>query len=249
MVYKQIADDLRARIATGQLAPGDEVPTEAELAQRWHSSRGPVRNALATLRLEGLIETTRGRPARVRERKAHQAVDVSIPFTRWALEMGAAPGALTQEVSLRRADAAKAAQLRIDEGAPVVDVLRLRLLDGRPTMLERLTYVEAAGRMLFDADLDAISITALLDRNGFPSMSIDHEIDAVAADDTDARLLEVAAGSPILRLQRVTRGPDGTTFEASDERYRSDIVRFTVSASGSSRDGDAYLRALGSGNA
>jgi GntR family transcriptional regulator len=246
VVYKQIADDLRSRIVNGQLSPGEDVPTEAELAQQWSTSRGPIRNALAALRQEGLIETTRGRPARVRTRKAHQAVDVSIPFTRWATDIGAAPGAQTQEVSLRKADAEKAAALDIPEGASVVDVLRLRLLDGRPTMLERLTYIEPVGRLLFGVDLDTVSITEYLISHGQGSASVDHEIDAVAADDVDARLLEVPVGSPLLRLRRVSRDAEGRTIEASDDRYLSDIVRFTVAASGRSRQGDAYVRPLGS---
>ncbi|QHC60938.1 UTRA domain-containing protein [Rathayibacter sp. VKM Ac-2760] len=244
-MYKTIADDLRQSIASGRLAPGDDVPTEGELAARWDTSRGPVRNALAALRHEGLIETTRGRPSRVIERKTQQAVDVSIPFTRWARSIGADPGALTQQVSLRRSDAAQAELLGIPEGELVVDVLRLRSLDGRPTMLERLTFIESAGRNLFDVDLDTVSITEFLESCGWKSAEVDHEIDAVAADDTDARLLQLAPGAPVLRLHRTTRDADGRTFEASDDRYRSDIVRFTVSATGRRRDGEHFIRPVG----
>lgn len=232
MVYKQIADDLRLRIASGELAPGDVVPTEGQLAEQWQTSRGPIRNALAELRHEGLIETARGRPARVASRKAGQAVDVSIPFTRWARDLGAAPGAQTQEITLRRASASIAGELEIAEGELVVDVVRLRLLDGRPTMLERLTYIEPVGRLLFDADLDAVSITEFLASRGVETADVVHEIDAVAADDLDAALLGLPPGAPLLRLHRVARDRSGRTFETSDERYRSDIVRFTVAAPG-----------------
>lgn len=245
VVYKDIADDLRELITSGQLAPGSDVPTEAELAIRWQTSRGPIRNALATLRAEGLIETTRGRPARVLERKTNQPVDVSVPFTRWAREIGAVPGARTQEVTLRRADPEKAELLGIAAGDPIVDVLRLRLLDDRPTMIERLTFIEPVGRLLFDVDLDAVSITEYLDSHGFGYLDVDHEIDAVAADDVDSELLDVDPGWPILRLHRVSRDGGGRVFEASDDRYRSDIVRFTVAASGRSRTGDHFVRPLG----
>lgn len=245
-VYDKIADEIRAQIANGDLAPGDAVPTEAELALRWATSRGPIRNALAALRQEGLIETSRGRPARVATRKANQAVDVSIPFTRWAQNIGAVPGARTQELSIRRADADKAGLLNIAIGDPVVDVLRLRLLDNRPTMLERLTYIEPVGRHLFGVDLDSISITEYLGDKGFGYAGVDHEIDAIAADETDSDLLRVAQGTPILRLRRISYDAEGRTFEASDDRYLSDQVRFTVSASGRSRQGDAYVRPLGS---
>lgn len=231
-VYKQIADDLRRRIASGELAPGVAVPTEGQLAEQWQTSRGPIRNALAELRLEGLIETARGRPARVAARKAGQAVDVSIPFTRWARDLGAEPGARTQEVSLHRASASVAADLEISEGELVVDVVRLRLLDGRPTMLERLTYIEPVGRLLFDADLDAVSITEFLASRGVVTAEVVHEIDAVAADALDATLLELSPSAPLLRLHRVAKDAGGRTFESSDERYRSDIVRFTVAAPG-----------------
>ncbi|WP_235522619.1 MULTISPECIES: GntR family transcriptional regulator [unclassified Plantibacter] len=245
MLYVQIADDLRRKIVSGELSPGDDVPSEGELAELWRSSRGPIRNALATLRNEGLIETRRGRPARVAERKAQQAADVSIPFTRWAESMGTTPGARTQEVSLRRADEEKAAALGIAVGDPIVEVVRLRLLDGRPTMLERLTFIEEVGRALFDVDLDTVSITEYLNGRGYGYQDVDHEIDAVAADELDSRLLDVEPGTPILRLHRVTRGPDGRIFEASDDRYRSDIIRFTVSASGRAREGGHFIRAIG----
>lgn len=244
-MYKQIADDLRAAIAAGRLRPGDDVPTEGELAARWNTSRGPIRNALSALRSEGLIETTRGRPGRVIERRAYQAVDVSIPFTRWARAMGAEPGAVTQQVALRRSDAEQAVLLGILPGDLVVDVLRLRSLDGRPTMVERLTFIEQVGRHLFDVDLDTVSVTEFLESRGWKSAEVDHEIDAVAADVTDAALLDLTLGAPILRLRRITRDPDGRTIEASDDRYRSDIVRFTVSASGRRHDGDHFIRSVG----
>jgi GntR family transcriptional regulator len=245
-MYTKIADELRARITSGQLAPGADVPTESELADKWSTSRGPVRNALAALRNEGLIETSRGRPARVRDGKPMQRVDTSIPFTRWAKEIGAVPGARTQEISLRRARSEKAALLGIGPDDLVVEVLRLRLLDDRPTMLERLTYIEPVGRLLFDTDLDSVSITEYLDERGHGYAEVDHEIEAVAANDDDSRLLGVREGAPLLRLRRISRDASGRTFEASDDRYLSDIVRFSVAASGRSRQGDAYVRPLGS---
>ncbi|MFJ4999988.1 GntR family transcriptional regulator [Microbacterium sp. NPDC088619] len=242
-VYTQIADDLRAQIATGTLRPGDDVPTESELAERWHTSRGPIRNALAALRSEGLIETGRGRPARVVSRKASQAVDVSVPFTRWARDLGVTPGAQTQELSLRRAGD-RAELLGVSPDDTIVSVVRLRLLDGRPTMLERLFYTEAVGRRLLDVDTDAISITEYLGSVGHPIVGLEHQIDAVAADEQDAALLRVPMGTPILRLSRISRDASGRIFEASEDRYLSEVVRFTVAASGISTDGH-YMRAVG----
>lgn len=245
VVYQRIADELRERIVRGDLAPGADVPTEAQLAEEWDTSRGPVRNALASLRSEGLIETGRGRPARVVGRKSTQAVDASIPFTRWAESIGARPGAVTQQVSRRRAGAELAAAFGIDESDQIIEVLRLRLLDGRPTMLERLRYLTEVGQLLFEHDLDSVSITELLAEQGFPSHAVAHEIDAVAADALDSELLEIASGAPVLRLHRISYDGSGRIYEVSDDHYRSDIVRFSVSSSGRSPNGEHYLRGLG----
>jgi GntR family transcriptional regulator len=242
-VYTQIADDLRSQIQAGALRPGDDVPTEADLAERWHTSRGPIRNALATLKAEGLIDTGRGRPARVVSQKASQAVDVSVPFTRWARELGVEPGAKTQELSLRRAGD-RAELLGVAPDDIIVGVVRLRLLDGRPTMLERLFFTESVGRELFAVDPDEISITEYLGSRGHPIVGLQHQIDAVAADEQDAALLQVPQGTPILRLSRISRDAEGRIFEASEDRYLSEVVRFTVAASGISTDGH-YMRAVG----
>ena len=55
-VYKQIADQLRAAIATGVLGPGEQVPSEHELVAEYGVARGTARQAIMLLRNEGLIE-------------------------------------------------------------------------------------------------------------------------------------------------------------------------------------------------
>lgn len=242
IVYKQIADALRDQILSGSLAPGDDVPTEAELGARWNASRGPIRNALALLRAEGLIETTRGRPSRVVSRKTSQPVDVYVPFTRWAKGFGRTPGAHTEQLSLKRADEATARALNIGQGSLVVQLIRLRLLERVPTMLERTTFTETIGRLLFQADLDGGSITEYLADQGHVFSGVRHEIDAVAADELDTKLLGVAAGSPLLRLQRTSVDADGAPFEFSDDRYRPDVVRFTIDATGRQRNGEHLIQ-------
>ena len=58
--YQRIADDLRTQIRTGRLKAGDRLPTQPEMADRYHCSVQPVRAALLRLELEGLIESRQG---------------------------------------------------------------------------------------------------------------------------------------------------------------------------------------------
>jgi GntR family transcriptional regulator len=65
--YRQLAAILRERIRSGDLAPGDPVPSETELEQTYDLARGTIRKAIAVLREEGLIVTTKGKGSWVAE--------------------------------------------------------------------------------------------------------------------------------------------------------------------------------------
>ena len=59
-LYMRIQDELRGRIAAGELVPGDRVPSENTLAHRFHTTRATVRQALAQLAFEGVIHRQAG---------------------------------------------------------------------------------------------------------------------------------------------------------------------------------------------
>ncbi|WP_020579673.1 GntR family transcriptional regulator [Actinopolymorpha alba] len=224
----QVADELRDQILRGELAPGTNLPSEARLSARFGASRGTIRSALSTLRHEGLIGGGQGRPPVVRDNALGQPFENLLSFTAWAEQIGRVPGQRTIEVARRGASAAAAAALGIEEGEPVIDVLRLRTLDGDPAMLERSSFVERVGRLLFDFDPDCGSIYAWLISQGVDLHSARHTIDAVAADEVDAELLDLELGSPLLRERRRATSADGVPLEYGDDRYRSDRVTFTI---------------------
>ena len=67
--HRQIADELRGQINRGELAPGAQLPSEAELGAEYGASRTTVRAALGTLTNEGLIASEAGRGSFVRQRR------------------------------------------------------------------------------------------------------------------------------------------------------------------------------------
>lgn len=161
-LHRTIAAELRHRIRSGSLAVGRSLPSESRLCEEFSASRGPVRQALATLRDEGLIGGGQGRRAVVLDTVPTQPFESFLSFTRRAELTGYSPGQRLQEIALRRPEPEIAAALQIGPDDLAVQLVRLRLLDGRPAMLERMTYVESLGRPLISADLDAGSIYALL---------------------------------------------------------------------------------------
>src|SRR5262245_46753836 len=153
-LHERIAADLRARIVSGELAVGGAVPSEAELRQAWQGSRGPVRQALASLRAEGLIAGGRGKPPVVQRQQVTQPFDTFLSFSRWVQMLGRVPGQRTVEIARRPAPADVAGLLGLSAGDPVVQLRRLRMLDGEPVLVERTTFTLRWGATLFQHDPD-----------------------------------------------------------------------------------------------
>lgn len=226
--HEHVAAELRHRITRREYAIGQSLPTESALCAEFDVSRGPVRQALATLRNEGLIRVSRGKPAVVRSHDAAQTLDTFTPFTQWAQRAGRTAGSRTLEVARRRASESAMVALGLDADDFVVEVLRVRLLDGEPAMIERSTFIDAVGSLLFEFDTDSGSMTDYLATRGVYFDSMEHVLDAVAATDVDAENLGIDVGGPLLRERRTSRDPDGVVFEYADDRYRPDVVAFSI---------------------
>ncbi|MBA2947280.1 winged helix-turn-helix domain-containing protein [Streptomyces himalayensis] len=78
--YREVADELRARIRTGRLRAGQRMPTQAELAVEFGVERGTVRQALRILQSEHLLtNVTKGSPATVAEHIEHAFTGSEAP--------------------------------------------------------------------------------------------------------------------------------------------------------------------------
>lgn len=78
--YRRLADELRARIESGRLAPGELLPSESELCRRHGVSRDTVRDAIGLLRSWGLVEPRQGVGVRVRERPLLEPIPLREPI-------------------------------------------------------------------------------------------------------------------------------------------------------------------------
>jgi GntR family transcriptional regulator len=222
--HVRLASALRDTIASGELLPGDTLPGDAALTEATGLARGTVRQAVATLRAEGLVQTRQGARTAVLQRPRLQPFSELLSFTAWARQQGATPGAQMVELVRRPVDPAVAQELRIGEQDLVWTMIRVRLLDGVPVMVEHAAYPERIGALLVDADLETGSVYATLADHGVEVASGHHRISAVAAEAADATLLRGRPGTPLLRQERTVFASDGTPIEHSDDRWRGDAI-------------------------
>lgn len=218
-------------MADGTYPIGSKLPSEAALCAEFGTSRGPVRQALETLRSEGRIAVSRGAAPRVIEVDAPSHPFHSlVSFTEWARSLGREPGQRTVSLARVKASTKAAAALRIDEGESVVEVLRLRSMDGVAMMVERSTFPLEVGRHLFDVDFDpdAGSIYQHLTDRGVDLFAGSHTIDAIGAQEVDADLLKVEVGSPLLRVRRTVSTRAGVPVEVADDRYLPGLAAVSI---------------------
>ncbi|MHA7987636.1 GntR family transcriptional regulator [Rathayibacter sp. CAU 1779] len=227
-LHELVRTSIRDRILSGELAAGDPLPSEAELCGQFGASRGPVRQAMSALSVEGLIETRQGKVPTVTRAPLAQSIDDFFSFSAWVSAIGHRPGQHTIELALRRPDPVLAGRLGIGTDDLAVQLLRIRSIDDQPAMVERTAFVAEVGRLLFDFDTDSGSLFEYLIGRGVPLDHGEHTIDAVAADAVDAAHLNVVPGTPLLRVRRVTTSGDGAVLEFSDDRYRTDRADLVV---------------------
>lgn len=222
--HVRLASALRDEIAAGTLLPGDALPGDAALVAATGLARGTVRQAVATLRAEGLVQTRQGARTTVLQRPRLQPFSELLSFTAWARQQGAEPGARMVELVRRGADPTAAAELRLAPDDLVWTMIRVRLLDGAPVMVEHATYPERIGLLLVDADLEAGSVYATLAERGVEVASGHHRISAIPADAATAERLHCRPGTPLLRQERTVFASDGSPIEHSDDRWRGDAI-------------------------
>jgi GntR family transcriptional regulator len=223
-----VADDIKAAIAAGDYPANTKLPSESELAERYSVSRGTIRQAFAALRADGVIASRRGARRVVIGGPRVQSFGELLSFSRWARAIGEVPAGQVKALDRRPATAAEADRLALPPGADVYYLVRVRLISGRPVMIERAVYPEQVGALVAGMDLARESITERLEELGIVFTDAEHVIDAVPASAQDARWLGVRPAVPLLRERRFTTDRAAQPVEWSDDRYLGSAIAFSV---------------------
>jgi GntR family transcriptional regulator len=227
-LYRKVADDIKTAIAAGEYGAGTRLPSESELAQRYGVSRGTIRQAFAALRADGVIASRRGARRTVIGGSRVQSFGELLSFSKWAKSLGEVPSGRLISLDRRAATDEEAVRLALPPDTWVYAMVRVRLLSGRPVMIERGVFPERVGTLIAGIDLETESITERLEGLGVVWTDSEHIIDAIPASAEDARLLGVARGVAMLRERRHTTDQSGVPVEWSDDRYLGEAVAFSV---------------------
>ncbi|MBV8035803.1 GntR family transcriptional regulator [Roseateles sp.] len=203
-LYEQIRQLIVAALAAGEWRPGDALPSEPALAERFGASAGTVRRALDELAAENLVERRQGSGTFV---STHSAPGQQFRFLRLVAD-DEASGFTRELLGCRRmratAEVARALGLRTAE--PVIEVRRLLHRRGRPVVLDELWLPERHFEGLTAEVIAAHAGTlyALFEaRFGVHMVRAQEKLRAVSATPEAARLLQVPEGEPLLSVERL----------------------------------------------
>ncbi|MEV4171528.1 GntR family transcriptional regulator [Nonomuraea sp. NPDC049709] len=226
--HVQIERWLLESIAGGELAPGDRLPGERELAARLGVSRMTLRQALATLERDGVLLRVPGRSggAFVAEPRIECDLTGLAGFTEQMRRSHLRAEARILRAATVPAPTSAARALRVEPGSPVHEVARVRSAGRSPVALEHSYFPDLPG--LLGQDLTGSLYALLAARYDLePRTAVEH-LDPVTARPAEAAELGIEPGTPLMRIERTAYAGDGTPVEYALDLFRPDRVRISV---------------------
>jgi GntR family transcriptional regulator len=238
-VYRQIADQLRTAITQGEFPPGAKLPSERVLMDRYQTSRVTVRQAIAVLGAEGLIDVEHGRGVFVRsrpplrrlgrerlgrrEREAGKGAflsDAMAAGREASAEVEVARGVAPPEVADR---------LHLSQGDQVLIRRRRMLADGQPVQLATsylpLQLVE--GTQIEQAATGTGGTYARLEELGHRLGRFQEDLSARMPLPDEARALRLGVGVPVIRVVRTAFDEQGAPVEVNEMVLAADRYELT----------------------
>ncbi len=200
--YHQLAQILRQQIAVGELRPGDRVPSEVQLCERYEVSPMTVRRAINILLDEGLVTATRGRGTFVRP-----LVLGTATFGLQALEnLFNAENTVVRFLSVRTTPAtvriSEKLQVPIDD--KVISIRRLLSRDGEPVAYHREYLIFDPTQPIVEAEMGITTLQGLFHGRGETVLKRgDLTIETTVINEEEAKLLAVLAGRAAFRIEHV----------------------------------------------
>ena len=228
-LYHQLKNYLENLIATGDLNPGDRIPSESELGEKFQVSRTTVRQALGDLVNQGVLTRIQGKGTFIAQKRIQQQLGHLTSFTQDMQSRLSKPRSEVLRFEVVSSNIMVANALQIQTGDPVILLKRIRYADDQPLAVEvsYLPYREY-GPLLEENFAEASLYETLKKRFNILAVRALQQIEAVSCPNDEARLLKIRRGAPILHINRTTFSQDDRPFETVESYYRSDCYVFHV---------------------
>lgn len=228
-IWKSIVSTLEGEIAAGQYRPGDKLPTEAALSQRFGVNRHTVRHALGDMGERGLVHSRRGAGVFVAAKPTEYPIGRRVRYHQSLQASGQTPSKEILRLETRLPDETEAEALRLPPEAQVHVYEGLSLADDAPLAVFRSVFPAERFPTLLKRLGKAGSVTQALKAEGVSDYTrASTRLTARQADATQALHLRIREGAPILRTEGVNIDPAGAPVEYGLTWFAGDRICLTV---------------------
>jgi GntR family phosphonate transport system transcriptional regulator len=229
LLWAAIAARLGEDIASGHYRPGDKLPTEAALSERFSVNRHTIRHALASLAKDGLVHARRGSGVFVTSQPTMYRLGQRVRFHENVLAAGQSPSRRISRAETRPADPEEARNLQIRPGDPLHVVEGVSLANGSPIAAFRSLFPALRFPGLIEAVAKSGSITAALAACGLQDYTRkETRLNAELADPVLALPLQVRPGAAVLRSVAVNVDATGGLVEHGTTWFAGERVALSV---------------------
>ncbi len=202
-LYMQIKEFMIAKISNKQWLPSETIPSEMQLARDLEVSQGTVRKAITELVDNNVLIRKQGKGTFVANHDIQRAL---FHFFHITDNAGTKVIPQSKTISCRRKKASKneAFKLQLKKGTTVICIDRIRMFDGKATMLETV-ILPAKLFATLDKDCELPNMLyELYERQfGITVHSANEQLRAVAASKREASLLNLPPKTPLIEIERI----------------------------------------------
>ena len=228
-LWRQIAQEIEAEIRAHRYKPGEQLPTEWELTQRFGVNRHTVRRAMAALAEDGVLRAEQGRGTFVQEGILDYPIGRRTRFQETIRRQHRGGSGRLLEAGELAADRRLARMLSIDEGAPLICLDLMREVDGQPISLSTHYFPASRFAGIADAFRQSLSITEALKSCGIADyLRRQTRITARLPEPSEIRLLGMSRARPVLVTEGVNVDLQHIPIEYGIARFAADRVHLVV---------------------
>jgi GntR family transcriptional regulator len=236
-IYRQIADDLRGKIESDEIAHGAQLPTESDLMGQYDASRNTVRDAIRLLTTRGLVETRPGQGTFVVEQVSPYVTTLSDPDIGeesglYRLDLAASQHTSESthpRVEIQRASSRIANELHLEQDSTVISRHQKRYIDGAPWSLQTSFYPmrlveQGATRLIQAADIKPGVVSYLTGVLGIEQAGWRDSIIVRAANEAEAGFFRLSDDGRVSMIEdgRTAFDQHGAPFRLTVRVYPAD---------------------------
>lgn len=213
-IYKQIEKHLKELIESGEIKPGELLPSETQLSEEFNVTRMTVRSAFNNLVKEGYIRRQRGIGSIVLDSKIYDNLNKITSFTKEFQSKGVEASTIIVQFGIKQASKRVAEALEIEAGENVWEIKRIRLANGEKVCY-MITYMPVKMFPNLSEKHCLNSIYAYIEECGYKVAKADRKVEAIIANAEIKDMLDLKKDAPILYIEQVGKLSNGETFEYS----------------------------------